>query len=314
MTLGLLAAGWVRRWEARVYVLLGAVSVVAIVGFSRLYLGAHYLSDVVAGYLLGAFWATVAVTAGVVLYRGLNPLPASGGGEAPARAHDPASITEDAPASTAGSDTGGGGAGGAGAGSTGGHHHHGHADHKVFSAERAKAVLDDERRLLVLSEEVLRGMLSLEGTEDIVDVGSGTGFYTNRVAAWTTGRVYAVELQEPMQQMHRDNGVPANVELIRADADQLPLSAGSVDRALSINAFHESHGEEGLRRLAQALRPHGLFVIIDWRKDSDALEHGPPSGFRLATEDVIQIISPWFEPISEQQIDPSFAAVVARKK
>jgi uncharacterized membrane protein (DUF485 family) len=34
---------------------------VALIGFSRLYLGAHYLSDVVAGIAAGVFWVAVCV-------------------------------------------------------------------------------------------------------------------------------------------------------------------------------------------------------------------------------------------------------------
>ena len=77
LTLGLLAAGWVRRWETRVYVLLGSIFVVALIGFSRIYLGVHYLSDVLAGYALGAFWATTAITTAVVLDRALSPRTSS---------------------------------------------------------------------------------------------------------------------------------------------------------------------------------------------------------------------------------------------
>lgn len=36
-----------------------ALVLIALVGFSRLYLGVHYLSDVLAGFALGAFWALV---------------------------------------------------------------------------------------------------------------------------------------------------------------------------------------------------------------------------------------------------------------
>jgi membrane-associated phospholipid phosphatase len=40
----------------RVTLVAGAVVVIALVDFSRLYLGAHYLSDVLAGSALGASW------------------------------------------------------------------------------------------------------------------------------------------------------------------------------------------------------------------------------------------------------------------
>ncbi len=50
-------AGWRRRLNV---IFLTAVIIMAI-GFSRLYLGVHYLSDVWGGYLLGALWLITAV-------------------------------------------------------------------------------------------------------------------------------------------------------------------------------------------------------------------------------------------------------------
>lgn len=56
---------WTRARNAaqRTAVVLGAVLMVALVAFSRLYLGVHYLTDVVAGVLEGLGWLAVCVTA-----------------------------------------------------------------------------------------------------------------------------------------------------------------------------------------------------------------------------------------------------------
>lgn len=65
MTLyGLLAYWWIRRVRtaaARLFVGTGAVSLILIVGFSRIYLGVHFLSDVLGGYLLGICWLIVGI-------------------------------------------------------------------------------------------------------------------------------------------------------------------------------------------------------------------------------------------------------------
>jgi undecaprenyl-diphosphatase len=41
----------------RIYVMVLAASVTALVGVSRVYLGVHYPSDVLAGWCIGAAWA-----------------------------------------------------------------------------------------------------------------------------------------------------------------------------------------------------------------------------------------------------------------
>ena len=50
-----------RRLRNRWVVGLSAVSLILVVGFSRIYLGVHFLSDVLGGYLLGACWLIVGI-------------------------------------------------------------------------------------------------------------------------------------------------------------------------------------------------------------------------------------------------------------
>ncbi|WP_273845883.1 phosphatase PAP2 family protein [Rubrobacter calidifluminis] len=57
----LLSGGW--RW----LVLAAGLLLVLIIGFSRIYLGVHYPSDVLGGYLLAGFWASLTGSAFVLL-------------------------------------------------------------------------------------------------------------------------------------------------------------------------------------------------------------------------------------------------------
>lgn len=61
------------RW-ARVVVVVSAVAFALVVGASRVYLGHHWLTDVLVAYLLGALWVAVVVT-GHRLYLTLRRQP-----------------------------------------------------------------------------------------------------------------------------------------------------------------------------------------------------------------------------------------------
>ncbi len=57
LTLALILAAVIRQRRVQLYVIGCSLGLVALIGVSRLYLGAHYLSDVIAGWIVGLVWA-----------------------------------------------------------------------------------------------------------------------------------------------------------------------------------------------------------------------------------------------------------------
>jgi membrane-associated phospholipid phosphatase len=60
-TLGFIAARHLRSRRAQIAALAGAAGLVLLIGFSRLYLGVHFLSDVIAGYSIGIAWVALCI-------------------------------------------------------------------------------------------------------------------------------------------------------------------------------------------------------------------------------------------------------------
>lgn len=63
VALALLAATHIPRRGVRLFIVGWALGVGTLVGVSRLYLGAHYLSDVIGGALVGTAWSVTVVMA-----------------------------------------------------------------------------------------------------------------------------------------------------------------------------------------------------------------------------------------------------------
>jgi SAM-dependent methyltransferase len=189
-------------------------------------------------------------------------------------------------------------------------HDHGGADGRISPAHAAR-LLDPDRLLTQLSEADLARLLALRGTEDVIELGSGAGFYTDRIAALTTGTVYGLDIQPAMHEFYRGRGLPQNVRLLTGDVTHLDLEVASVDVACSISTWHESDGVIDLAGLTAALRPGGRIVVVDWRRDTDAVEKGPPTGVRFKAEEVADYLAAAFRVTGSERLGQNMFAVTA---
>ncbi len=59
---GYLFMRFVQNWNKKVNIFFTTILIILAIGFSRVYLGVHYISDVWSGYLVGAIWLIIAVS------------------------------------------------------------------------------------------------------------------------------------------------------------------------------------------------------------------------------------------------------------
>lgn len=145
----------------------------------------------------------------------------------------------------------------------------------TFDPANADA-LDDVSRYRYCSRDELVDFLDPSPAAAVVDLGSGTGFYTDDVAPYA-GAVYGVDVQPTMHDLYCEDGVPENVRLVTAEVADLPFGTGTVDGAFSTMTFHEFATPGALAEVARALRPGARFVTVDWSAEGEG-EAGPPRG------------------------------------
>lgn len=166
-----------------------------------------------------------------------------------------------------------------------GHGHHG-GHHGFSDTERWIQVFENPARDEWQKPALVVGMLALEPGMKVADVGAGTGYFSRRFAALVgpEGEVLALDLEPGLLAYADKKAQEAGLTAHRTrvpKADDPGLAAGSQDRVFLADTLHHiTPRGPYLAKLAEALKPGGWLVIVEFKHDVQT-PVGPPAAMRI---------------------------------
>ncbi len=142
----------------------------------------------------------------------------------------------------------------------------------------------------------LIGALHIQPGASVADIGSGTGYFTWRLAekVGPQGKVYAVDVQQSMLDETRKTVEVhklTNVEYVLATDKSPRLSERSIDLAFLAYAYHEfAEPQETMLAIRRALKPGGRVMILEYAKESKIAPASPLH--KMSFEEIRREIEP----------------------
>jgi ubiquinone/menaquinone biosynthesis C-methylase UbiE len=161
-------------------------------------------------------------------------------------------------------------------------HQHNSNEMGYFSGK--KEYLDSPERREILSPEELLKMLHMKSTDNILDLGAGTGYLAISAAKMVNGLVYALdmnpEMLEVIESRAQKDGI-TNIKTVKGSIDNIPLPDNSVDIVLASLVLHEVKPlSNTLQQIKRVLREGGYFLCFDFEKKKSPGK-GPPMKIRI---------------------------------
>lgn len=181
----------------------------------------------------------------------------------------------------------------------------------------------ESRRMGFLDYRSIWHKVGLREGDVVADLACGWGYSSLEAArvVGEEGEVYAVDISEETMARVKEtitkNAVKNVTPLVGDITKVVLLNDGTVDVVLMANILHglviTGGARAALREVNRILKPHGLLVIVDFRKVPDP--PGPPYSIRLSLEEVEAIVGlGGFETKEHFKVEPYHYTVVFRKK
>ena len=107
------------------------------------------------------------------------------------------------------------------------------------------------------------------GHERVLDIACGTGELERLLLArWPALQIVGTDISLGMLRQASVKQANGRASWVQAEAAHLPFPDQLFDCALCANSFHYFRSpRKALREARRVLRPHGLFVLVDWCDD-----------------------------------------------
>ena len=179
--------------------------------------------------------------------------------------------------------------------------------HSFGGAQHWAQVFDDPARDEWQKPHQVIQALNLSPGSVVADIGSGTGYFSIRLAHFVPkGRVFGVDIEPDMvkylaERAKRDGLANVTAVAGRPDDPRLPVK---VDLVMMVDVFHHVAGRvQYLRGLQNSLKAGGRVAIIDYKMDSPM---GPPPSERITPDGVkAELRAAGYELVKENEFLPN---------
>jgi arsenite methyltransferase len=165
-------------------------------------------------------------------------------------------------------------------------------DHRFNDIDQAVKMFESAERDAWQKPDEVVTQLQLRSGDVVADIGAGTGYFTRRFAAAVgpTGQALGLDVEPTMvAYMNADaqkRGL-TNYSARQVQRHDAQLAPQSVDVIFICDTYHHMQDRVSYARLlAQALKPGGRVVVVDFQKRP--LPLGPPMEWKLAPEAVTE--------------------------
>jgi ubiquinone/menaquinone biosynthesis C-methylase UbiE len=163
---------------------------------------------------------------------------------------------------------------------------HQHNSKEMHHLARKIEFLDRPERIKAFPPEELLQMLPIKKTDNILDLGAGTGYLAIPAAQMVDGLVYALDMDPQMLEVigskTQDENI-TNIQLVKGSIDNIPLSDDSIDIVLASLVLHEVKSlSKTLQQIKRVLKEGGYFLCFEFEKIESPIE-GPPMNIRISS-------------------------------
>ncbi len=183
-------------------------------------------------------------------------------------------------------------------------------DSDLDTTRAARGFESENREVYALRNDVLDA-LALSSGMAVADIGAGSGFYTELMAAEVgpEGSVYAVEIApnwiEYLNEKVSAEGLD-NITVVLGGERSVELSDGSIDLAFASDTYHHfEFPQSSLASIYRALKPGGRWVVLDYDRIPGVTPPNRMNHLRLGkAESIAEIEAAGFT--LEQDVDLGF--------
>lgn len=194
---------------------------------------------------------------------------------------------------------------------------HKHRSKEMQHLSRKVELLDRPERIKSFPPKGLLKMLSIKKTNNILDLGAGTGYLTIPAAQMVDGLVYALDIDPTMLEIIDSKAKAenvSNIKLVKGSTDNIPLSDDSIDIVLASLILHEVQPlSKTMQQIKRVLKEGGQFMCLEYEKAENATD-GPPLHIRVPSSVMEQELENAGLNLTQKVFLRDFLYVITAKK